>query len=242
MNTDPQQYMQDIQLQPSTDVFVPPQVPFVAYKIFGNVDGRLVSNGDSFNVGEIYTGQQYNFLPYPIFILEYFYEGPDSFAYCEEPVVCEIEVLGNVRYDGSAGCTDSFRIIRELSHQDWKEAATGTFILPDGSIYRYLNGREHCDEIDPMSGQTLPAVEYSENRTKMWKNDGKLHRTDKDPVSGQTLPAKIWDDGKNSRLEWYENGKLHRTDRDPVSNQLLPADVSAFGLLHFVDGTMQYTN
>ena len=57
----------------------------------------------------------------------------------------------------------------------------------NGSIYRFQDGRYHCDD--------GPAVEYP-NGFKMWCKNGTIHRLDG--------PAIIWAHGGK---EWYIDGR-----------------------------------
>lgn len=86
-------------------------------------------------------------------------------------------------------------------------------------IFYDSKGRYHNIKKDPITGLTLPAIEYS-NGDKMWYLHGKLHRDDKDPVTGLTLPAVEYGDGGKM---WYLKGERHNRDRDPDTGLTLPA-------------------
>ena len=72
-----------------------------------------------------------------------------------------------------------------------------------GNKYYYNSVHQfHRDDKDPITGLTLPAIEWA-NGDKEWWINGKLHRDDKDPITGLILPAiEHADESK----EWWING------------------------------------
>ena len=101
------------------------------------------------------------------------------------------------------------------------------FIKTDGhGTIRYYNsnGQLHRDDKDPITGLTLPAVEWADGM-KYWYKHGLKHRDDKDEF-GLTLHAVEYANG--TKL-WYKNDMHHRDDKDPITGLTLPAFISLSG-------------
>lgn len=108
-----------------------------------------------------------------------------------------------------------------------------TFIkTPDGSYGWFMDYDKrtyhrgcHRDEIDPITGLSLPAF-YHINGDKEWHLDGYIHRDEIDPKTGLSLPAVEFGCGEKhwffKKPEW-SCGELHRVEIDPSTGLSLPA-------------------
>lgn len=86
-----------------------------------------------------------------------------------------------------------------------KEDGPAVEITTDSTKLWYQYGEYHRDEIDPETGLSLPAIEYSSG-TKEWYINGKCHRFDG--------PAIEYEDGDK---EWFLDGK--QTTEEEVMNR-----------------------
>ena len=82
----------------------------------------------------------------------------------------------------------------------------------NGHKYWYLNDRLHRVEVNPQTGLTMPAVEYT-NGSKSWCLNGQCHRVEINPETGLTMPAIEYANGYKS---WYLNDQRHRIDGPAV--------------------------
>src|SRR5271165_2297992 len=80
----------------------------------------------------------------------------------------------------------------------------------NGTKYWYLNGQLHRVEIDPETGLTMPAVEYT-NGYKCWHLNSRLHREDGPAVEYSNVATQYWINGNhipqldNKRIYGKEN-------------------------------------
>lgn len=98
-----------------------------------------------------------------------------------------------------------------------KTLLNGLIIDKKGNKNWYRNGKHHREEIDPVSGEELPAIE-SANGDRSWVVNGQYHRNHG--------PAIITMEGAEA---WYQHGKMHRENG--------PAIIYAHGLVEwYVEG------
>jgi hypothetical protein len=109
---------------------------------------------------------------------------------------------------------------------------SGLVVKPNGTKTWYRNGVKHRDEIDPITGEDLPAL-IETNGSMYWYRDGKLHRETFLPEKNCFLPAFIHD--TNGTKVWYRNGVKH-SYTSPLTGEDFPAEISHDGETWYSNG------
>lgn len=116
----------------------------------------------------------------------------------------EIEVLGEVRTSSFTFITNHFKIIKELSREEFLAIATGWYYIErDHFIY---------DKFNKMIKYELLREKYLYNHgalVEMIDNDGNIVKYKNRMIHCDDGPAVIYYDG---RKQWFQYGIEHRTD------------------------------